>query len=228
MNGLLRAGANFIVVFMSIVLFMAPFYAVFRWRQRSDKQLSGNLNLSVERFFGSRQANWLVLFWAAGEATFWFVIPEFLLLLMIFMRVHRKFQLVIWDIYGTVIGTAIAFWLHLSHASLLRLPYIYPGMIAHVEKWYHHLGIWGLAYQPYSGVPYKVFTFLAPEHHFFFVWFILFAVVVRITRYFISYALLNSLYPVLHRRVYRNYLPLFVGAVLFFSIMLLRISHLYS
>jgi membrane protein YqaA with SNARE-associated domain len=217
---------NFMVVFVGIILFMAPFYLVFLYRQRGHKMPP--FNHSLEQFFSSQYANYLVFFWALGEATVWFVLPEFLIVLMIFMRVHRRVELLIYDIYGTIAGTLLAFSIYLNHSQIAHLPFIKPKMVHQVTVWYNHYGFFGLIFQPFSGVPYKVFTFTANDYHFFVPLFLLFAVLVRISRYYIMYAILQALYPVLHKYVYRNYVPLFVGAVFVFSLLLLRISSIYG
>ena len=170
----------------------------------------------------------MVLCWAAGEATFWFVIPEFLLFLVIFMRINRKIQLVTYDIYGTLLGSLVALNLHFSHDMVSHLPFIRERMLTSAAEWYHQLGVFALIHQPFSGVPFKVFTFLAADQHFFVPLFLLMAVIVRISRYYILYVLLNSLYPVLHKYVYRHYVPLFIAAVFIFTLLLLRVLSVYS
>jgi membrane protein YqaA with SNARE-associated domain len=202
---------------------MLPFFWLY-WRSvgRQDKNKQ-DLSTKLEYFFSSKYANWLVFFWAMGEALVWFVIPEFLLLLLIFMRIKKRAALLYWDIYGTAAGTLLAYVISLSPKSIAKLPYIQTNMVKQVGSWYDKHGILGLVHQPFSGVPYKVFTFLAPHHHFFILWFLLFAVVVRISRYYIIFAILMSFYNVLHKYVYRNYVRLFVIATIIFSILLLRV-----
>lgn len=182
----------------------------------------------MENFFTSKYANWLVFFWAMAEALVWFVIPEFLLLLLIFMRIRRKRELLYYDIGGTVAGTLVAFVFHVPERLIASLPYIQPSMVAQVKYWYNHHGILGLAYQPFSGVPYKVFTNLAPQYHFFVLTFLVVAVLVRISRYYLIYLFFSGIYPLLHKYVYRNYARLFLVATFIFSVLLLRVYMTYS
>lgn len=223
----LRLLFNFVVVFVGIVLFMAPFYLYYRRKHYKSTKHHEEFNRSLESFFNSRQANWLAFAWAVGEATVWFVIPEFLLLLVLFMRLHRRLQLVIYDAYGTVVGTLIGLTLHPSPAFLDHIPFIQPRMLEQVTAWYDEHGLGGLVFQAFSGVPYKLFVGLAPDYHFFVPVFIIFALMVRISRYYLLYAIFQSLYPVLNRYVYRHYIPLFIGAVFFFSLALLKVSLAY-
>lgn len=214
---------------MSIVLFFAPFIAIFWWRHRSD--MSGknpHFNYFMEQFFHSRESNALIVFWAAGEAVLWFVIPEFLLLLIMFMKVQRKMQLVVYDIIGTVIGTIVAVVLHLPEKALLSLPYVYESMITQVRGWFGEYGILGIFFQPFSGVPYKVFNAVSLDYDFFIPLLIVLAVVARMIRYLIVYEVTKALYPFVHRFVRKHYAILFVVVIAIFTALLMKISHTYS
>jgi membrane protein YqaA with SNARE-associated domain len=222
---------HFIFITFSIVLFTAPFFLWFWWAHRArlhETAGSFHLNTYLEHFFSSTQANWLILAWAASEAVFWFVIPEFLLLLVVFMRIRRKRQMLLFDIAGTLLGTGVALVLRLPEAAIDKLPYIQERMISQTHVWYNEQGIWGLANQPFSGVPYKVFTHLAGDYRFPLLLFLIVAVVVRILRYLIAYGLFISLYPKLHRIVRRNYIPLAFGAIFIFSLLLYKTYRLYG
>jgi O-antigen/teichoic acid export membrane protein len=109
-TSILNIALNYLLVQFSIIGFMLPFYLSYRYRHRSQDEVKLDLNQHLERFFLSKQANYLVFFWAMGEALFWFVIPEFLLLLVVFMRIRRKKELLTYDIAGTLIGTIVAYW----------------------------------------------------------------------------------------------------------------------
>lgn len=228
LNIFLKIIINYLVVQSSIILFMLPFYLQYRYRLTLKGELKIDFNRHLEYFFASKYANWLVFFWAMGEAVIWFVIPEFLLLLVVFMRIKRKRELLFYDIYGTTIGTLLAFIIHLPERQIVLLPYVHISMLEQVKHWFSQLGIFGLIYQPFSGVPYKVFTYIAPEYHFFLPAFLIFAVIVRISRYYIAYAILTTVYPVLHKYVFRNYVRLFIIATFIFSILLLKVYTSYG
>lgn len=220
---------NFVFVFGSMVLFFVPFVVVFWWRQREHIHKSRpHFNYFMERFFASKESNYLVMTWAAAEAVCWFIIPEFLLILMIFMRVKGKIKLVKYDIAGTIVGTLIALAWHVPQKQLLEFPYIYQGMLDQVHVWYVHHGVWGLLYQPFSGVPYKVFTHSAVDFQFFVPLFIVIAVAARMARYVVVYELTKALYPVVHPFVRRHYGVLFVLVIAVFTAMLLHVSHIYG
>ena len=85
---------HFLFIFFAMVLFFVPFVTVFYFRNRHQiRDKKPHFNQFMERFFASRESNYLVLTWAALEALVWFIIPEFLLFLIIFMKVKHKFNL---------------------------------------------------------------------------------------------------------------------------------------
>ena len=228
LNLAVRILANYLIVQTSIILFMLPFGLVYWYRHVKSSSDKLTLSRHLENFFLSKQANYLVFFWALGEALVWFVIPEFLLLLIVFMRIHRKKELLVYDVSGTVIGTTIAYFIHFSNNTIAHLPYIQKNMVAQTLAWYGRKGILGLLYQPFSGVPYKVFTLTANHYHFSLIIFVAFAILVRMSRYFIFFGLFIALYPGLHKYVYRNYVRLFIVVVFIFSVLLLKVYDSYG
>lgn len=220
---------NFIGLFVSMVLFFLPFVALFAWRNRENIRANKpHFNYFMERFFLSHEADALVFVWAAAEAVVWYIIPEFLLVLLIFMKVRRKFDLVKYDILGTIAGTLVAVWWHMPQKAFLALPYIRPRMVSQVHTWYSQHGIFGLLYQPFSGVPYKVFNHEAPSFHFFILWFLVLAIFARMVRYVVAYEATKALYPLVHPFVRRHYAILFVFAIALFTFLLLHVVALYS
>jgi hypothetical protein len=229
LNAVVAYLLHFMFVLGGMILFFLPFVTVFYFQNRQSIHLKKpHFNQFMELFFQSKASNFLVLFWAMGEALFWFIIPEFLLLLLIFMRVKRKKQLLIFDIIGTTAGTIVGLLWVLPRDVLLKIPYIFPSMITQVQQWYEHQGIWALFNQPFSGVPYKVF--IAEMHHYALpvVAFVLLAVCVRIARYGIAYYLFVHMYPVFHKFVQKHYAILFTAGIAIFTLMLMRVSSIYS
>lgn len=217
---------NFLFILASIILVTLPFMAWFSWHSKI-MPTRATINVYFEKFFVSNQSNWLIFTWAASEAVIWYVIPEFLLLLVVFMRIRRKRQMLTYDIAGTLFGTVIALLLRLPQSAIEHMPYIQPRMVEQTSLWYQQHGILALANQPFSGVPYKVFTHLAWSLPFSLLLFLVVAVIVRVVRYLIAYGLFLSLYPRLHRIVRKNYVALALGAILLFSVLLLKTYNLY-
>jgi len=218
---------NFVLILVSILLFASPFYYFYK-RQSHGTIKAHGINRELEQFFASKQANYLVFFWAMAEVLVWFIIPEFLLLLIIFMRIHRKRELLIYNIFGTIAGTVLAFSINLPAHLIEKLPFIQPAMTQQVAAWFDKSGLFALIHLPFSGIPYKVFVYLAPNYHILIITFIFMAILVSIARYLVVYGVLNLIYPLLHRYVYRNYVYLFLVAVFIFSMLFLRVYNSYD
>lgn len=217
---------NFVFVTGAIIAFIAPFFFVY-WLAHPGTLKTIGFNRYFENFISSKYANWLVFFWAAGEALFWFVLPEFLLVLVMFMRVHKKRQMLIADILGTVFGTLVAYAIRFTEHLLTNIPYVVPEMITKVHGWYDQVGLLALSNQPFSGVPYKVFVNIAWQYDYFIFAFLFIALIARISRYIIVYGMLVSLYPYVHKLVYRHYVTLFLLSTLIFSILLYNTVTIY-
>lgn len=220
---------NYLFIQLSILAFVAPFYLIYKYYhpETSFKHLA--LNSHLEDFLSSKQANYLVFIWAASEAIFWFIIPEFLLLLVIFLRVKNKRTLLLYDIWGTAFGTVVGLILSIyTNFDVAYIPYITQNMIQQVQVWYRSLGSLGLFFQPFSGVPYKVFVLNAHYFQINFLWFVVLAVIIRIARYYIFYLIFVGLYPFLHNFISRNYIPIFLISCFIFSAMFLKVYHAYG
>jgi hypothetical protein len=227
MQGILTIFENFLLILVSILVFISPFYYLYK-RKNTGSIKSHGISREIEGFAQSQQANYLVFFWALADGLFWFVIPEFLLLLLIFMRIRRKGNLLIYNLFGTIAGTILAYVINLPAHLLQQLPYIQPSMIQQCAVWFENSGIFALAHLPFSGVPYKVFVNLAPNYSILFATFIVAAVLARVAIYYVFYFLLDMIYPLLHRYVYRNYVYLFFVAVFIFTLIFMRVYNSYD
>ncbi len=186
-----------------------------------------SLGEKIEAFFSSRQMDWLVFSWAAAEAVIWFIIPEFFLFLIIFMRLRQRTDLLRWDFGGTIVGTSVAYFIS-SHIPVTSLPYITSAMVAQVDSWYSQFGVGAVTFQPFIGIPYKVFTHLAAQHHIGLFSLIAIGTIVRMARYIIIYCVLSALYPFLHRLAHRNYLGVYIASCCVFTFLLLKTVDLYG
>lgn len=229
MSGFIEIITNYLFIQGSILFFIAPFYWAYQHRHPEISLKHLVLNENIERFLSSTQANYLAFAWAAAEAICWFIIPEFLLLLVIFLRVKNKRALLIADILGTTFGTIIGLLLSVyTNFNVVKVPYITSGMIEQVKVWYQSLGSLGMFYQPFSGVPYKVFVMSVHQFDINLVWFVSLAILIRIARYYIFYLIFVGLYPFLHRRISHHYLPIFLLSCFIFSVMFLRVYKIYN
>lgn len=217
---------NYLFVGAGIALFALPFFVIWRLRHR-DRVLTGASH-GMEQFFESAEANALVACWAAAEALVWFVIPEFLLLLVVFMRIRRKRQLLICDMLGTVCGTLVGMSGAIPLRFVAHAPYIQPAMFDQVKAWYGRQGVFGLVHQPFTGIPYKVFVAVAAQLHYNVVVFVAVAMVVRMCRYILAYVVFISIFPALGPYVRRHYVSLSLMAIFIFSALLAAIYRRYG
>ena len=220
--------ANYLFIQVSILAFIAPFWW-FPRRGQTAVPFSWLGHAHLREFFASTPAHFLVFAWAAAEAVVWFVIPEFLLLLIVFLRAERKIYLLGWDVAGTAAGTVLGLGISVfTHFDVSSVPYVTPNMVSQVEIWYQGLGPFAVFCQPFSGVPYKVFVLGAAVHPMNLWAFLGLAVAVRVGRYAIFYFLFVGLFPVVHRFVSKNYLPVALAGCMLFSVLLLQVTHFYG
>ncbi|MCX6728990.1 MAG: hypothetical protein NTV39_04485 [Candidatus Saccharibacteria bacterium] len=227
MENILVILGNYVVILVSILVFVSPFYYLYKRKSHGSIRTHG-LNREIESFFNDKQTNYLVFFWAMSEALFWFIIPELLLLLVIFMRTRRRRELLYYDIAGTIAGTVLAFVINLPAHLIEKLPFVQPAMVQQCIAWFDKSGIFALFYQPFSGVPYKVFAYLGPNLHILIIVFIVAAVAVNVARYFVIYLLSNKLYSFFHKFVYHHYVAIFLVVVFIFSVSLLQVYHAFD
>lgn len=119
-----------------------------------------------EGFAASRAGAWLMFLWALAEATVWPVIPDFLLAPLAAANRRRFAVPLAAAIAGSTLGGIVAYLvasLLPDHAgTLLRLlPLVNERQISTAEQ---SLTAWGVAaflFQPWSGVPLKVWAVVA-------------------------------------------------------------------
>lgn len=99
--------------------------------------------------------------WAFAEALVWPIIPDASLALLVAARPRRWFVLGITAVVGSLAGGAVGV---VAAARNLSWPLLLttPRMERAVDHWLAD-GAGGLAHQPLSGVPYKVFVAAAPD-----------------------------------------------------------------
>lgn len=114
----------------------------------------------LRRRASSRAAVVVMFLWAFAEALVWPLIPDASLAILVAARPRRWLPLTIATVAGSVAGGA-AGWFAASHGWTWPQPLTTPRMHAAVATWLAD-GAAGLAHQPLSGVPYKVFVAAAP------------------------------------------------------------------
>jgi membrane protein YqaA with SNARE-associated domain len=229
MANIIELFKNYLFVQIWVLAFILPFYLCFSYLHHQLQFKKLRINEHLEEFLSSKYGNALIFAWAASEAIYWFVIPEFFLLLVIFLDIKEKKRLIIYDFIGTVIGTLIGLALFNTYGfDVAQAPYVHSNMIEQVKVWLDNLGVAGLLFQPFSGIPYKVFIAVASISSLNLFAFIAMALFVRMARYFLLYVIFQGVYPFLHRFVSQNYIPIFILSCLLFSYLLQQVYSSYA
>lgn len=123
-----------------------------------------------QRLASSRRGFWLIFAWAVAEATFWPIIPDFLLVPMAAANRRRFYIPLAAAIMGTALGGTIiylfAFVAQTQALDMLRhLPLVSDSQIDAVHADLSRDGIVGFLYQPWSGVPFKVWAVVGASLH---------------------------------------------------------------
>ena len=106
-------------------------------------------------------ASLLVGAWSVGEATFWPIMPDAVLVPLAFARPGDWWRLVLAAAGGTAFGgvtTYLAGRRRPGSGSRRHLPLVQPRMVTAARGWLRAEGARGVWRQPVSGVPIKVFA----------------------------------------------------------------------
>lgn len=104
------------------------------------------------------------LLWGFAEALFWPIIPDYYVLAVVPTLAARWWRVALFTSAGSVIGGSAGFWWSYARGDTFPLalaPLVTPGMLDAASAWLAELGAMGVLRQPLSGVPYKVFVYLA-------------------------------------------------------------------
>lgn len=134
----------------------------------------------ARRLASSRSGLILALAWGAAEALWWPIVPDFFVAATSPAAPSRWWKLALHASAGSVAGGAIGYFLGVPIESA---PLVTPGMIDQAQVWLA-TGPWGILRQPLSGIPYKVFVFIARNDHLDFMTFMTASIVARSLRIF--------------------------------------------
>jgi hypothetical protein len=142
----------------------------------------------------------LLAAWAFGEACFWFIAPDFLLMPFAIQRPGKwsRYSLIAWC--ASFVGGSLYFLfcsvqLPLAESILAHTPFVTPRMLETISGLYDRQGYWGALGQSWSFMSFKIWTFEAVRHHF--SWWIYFPVVMfsRVFRLFVVTWVVSRLSP---------------------------------
>lgn len=118
-----------------------------------------------ERFAQSRPGYLLVFAWALAEATFWPIIPDFLLVLVVAGNRQRFYKPLAFAIAGAALGGIMMFLFaylvpNEALAMLRYLPFARESQFHTVSAQFASNGALAFFYQPWSGIQFKVWALI--------------------------------------------------------------------
>jgi membrane protein YqaA with SNARE-associated domain len=137
-------------------------YKPFRpWRVLSRRLFQAAQNLACSNY-GTQ----VLAIWSFSEAICWFILPDFLLFPLTILAPDRARHLIATAWISSVLGTLVL-WLIISqlpahHANLIfALPFTHEGMLLKIQTLTDLYGYASILFQPFSGIPAKVWTYSA-------------------------------------------------------------------
>lgn len=111
----------------------------------------------------------LLSVWAFGEASFWFIAPDFLLLPLSWEQPKKWLKFSIFTWLSSVAGGVFYLWWASHHfeaaQSILEMtPFVSAQMHSKISSIYQQHGVWGALFQSWSFMSFKIWTFEAIRH----------------------------------------------------------------
>ncbi|MCC6176439.1 MAG: hypothetical protein IT305_14125 [Chloroflexi bacterium] len=110
----------------------------------------------------------LVFAWAVAEATVWPIMPDAVLVPLTAFRPACWWRLALVAAAGSTVGGAMSYQLGRlgwGTTTVERRALVRPAMIVAVYQWLDREGARGVWHQPFSGVPFKIFAYVAGGLH---------------------------------------------------------------
>jgi membrane protein YqaA with SNARE-associated domain len=109
--------------------------------------------------------------WAFAEGTFWFIAPDFILILASAFVPPAWRRLVAAALVGSLLGGMVcwvlnSYWLEDMGRVLHATPFVTQRMIDTIDGWYTHHGPPSVFFQSFSFMQFKIWTHLAVRHGF--------------------------------------------------------------
>ncbi len=109
--------------------------------------------------------------WAFAEGTFWFIAPDFVLILASAFVPAAWRRLVVAALLGSLLGGAVSWilnsiWLEEMGRVLHATPFVTQRMIDTIDGWYALIGQPAVFFQSFSFMQFKIWTHLAVRHSF--------------------------------------------------------------
>jgi membrane protein YqaA with SNARE-associated domain len=177
----------------------------------------------------SRFALILLTVWAFFEASFWFIIPDFILLVLCMLNPKNYKKFFIFTILSSLIGITFYFLFVSNYPSislniLMNTPFINQNMIDSINTLYNNEGIVSSLWQTTTFFPVKVWTYQAALHNFDLFLYLFFLAISRSIRMFIISFTFSFLGRKFNRFIRRNLLWMLIVYILVFFAILFQVT----
>jgi membrane protein YqaA with SNARE-associated domain len=111
----------------------------------------------------------LSFFWGFAEGTVFFIVPDVLISLAALFSLRLAIKCALAAVGGALLAGICVYYgslyAHADTLAILRMvPFVPDKMHMIVQGQYNQLGISAMFIGPFSGIPYKLYAFLAPPH----------------------------------------------------------------
>lgn len=135
----------------------------------------------------SRSGAAAAFIWGAAEALWWPIVPDYYVFGTAAAAPARWWLLALFAAAGSVVGGTVGFWLAFARQNTWPMdfaPLVTEGMINDAGSWLAEFGPIAVLRQPLSGIPYKVFVYLAGAGRLSFLIFLVGSIAARAIRIF--------------------------------------------
>ena len=139
----------------------------------------------------------IAFLWGIAEGSFFFIVPDVIITMAALFSPRKSWRHVTAVLAGSLIaGSALFFWgtynPEKSLNAVMQVPFVRQEMQTKVKKEYSQHGAFALCLGPASGIPYKLYSVLAPSYTTF-AKFIIFSIPARLERFIITWTLFATL-----------------------------------
>ena len=132
----------------------------------------------------------LLALWSFFEASIWFVLPDFFLLILCILAPEKYKRFFVIGFLFSIIGVTFYFFFvatyqNLANELLINTPFVNQEMLDTIDKLYETKGLTAVFRQTTTIIPVKVWTFQAVLHNFSFIPYLLIIALIRSIRMFL-------------------------------------------
>lgn len=157
-------------------------------------------------FFDSWLSSAIALFWGIAEGIFFFIVPDVYIGAVMLFRPRQGIRSLGYSVVGSLISACLLYIFRFAFIAaiplwFLSLPGVTAPMIATTTMQMQQYGLSSLLLGPVSGIPYKIYTVIAIQHHLPLLQYLAWSIPSRIERLGITYLITGSVVLTMHRSI---------------------------